>query len=242
MQIVDHRAPPTVPPRPKVFMMPYDQNPHFLGRDAFLLVLQTKLRETKPKQYNHRVAIYGMGGVGKTQIAIEYVYQHETTYQDIYWISAADQTAFLSGFQEIAQRTGCLNGRIALEPIQLAKEVLSWLRTQENWLLIVDNLDDEGIADGLLPETRKGGHVLITTRNQTTKNIPAEGLEVPVLCENDAIDLLCIRSEATDSAMPSFRCVVSEIVQELGYLALAIEQAAAFIRSVNLNITSQKSA
>jgi hypothetical protein len=89
-------------------MIPYDRNPYFLGRDGILSDLRKK-QETKPQwQYNHRVAIYGMGGVGKTQIAIEYVYRHEKDYDDIYWISASDQAALLSGFQEIGEKTGCL--------------------------------------------------------------------------------------------------------------------------------------
>jgi Cdc6-like AAA superfamily ATPase len=86
-------------------MMPYDSNPHFLGRDDLLKSLRDKLKETKPKQYNHRVAIYGMGGVGKTQVAIEYVYRHENDYDNVYWISASDQAALLSGFQEVGTRT-----------------------------------------------------------------------------------------------------------------------------------------
>src|SRR5271156_3163072 len=52
---------------PKVFMMPYDRNPQFVGRDDILNLLRQKLEETNPKQSSHRLAIYGMGGVGKTQ-------------------------------------------------------------------------------------------------------------------------------------------------------------------------------
>jgi len=215
-------------------MMPYERNPHFLGRDKLLIDLREKLRETKPKQYNHRVAIYGMGGVGKTQIAIEYVHRHEKDYNDIYWISAADQATLLSGFQEIGEKTRCLAGRTGLSPTEVAKEVIAWLRLQENWLLIVDNLDDVSVADGLLPATENGGHTLITTRNPNAKNIPAEGVEIPLLAKDDAVDLLCIRSEITEDQM-SVRSVANEIVHELGYLALAIENAAAFIRSVDLD-------
>jgi tetratricopeptide (TPR) repeat protein len=217
-------------------MMPYDSNPHFLGRDDLLKSLKDKLKETKPKQYNHRVAIYGMGGVGKTQVAIEYVYRHENDYDNVYWISASDQAALLSGFQEVGTRTGCLVSADIQDPTAVAKSVLSWLRTQERWLLVVDNLDDVSVADGLLPATDIGGHTLITTRNPDAKRIPAEGLEIPLLGRDDSIELLRVRSEITEDEIHSFNVVAADIVHELGYHALAIEHAAAFIRSTNLEI------
>ena len=236
MQIVDHRS-PAVPPSQKVFMMSYDQNPHFLGRDDLLLRLRQKLQETNPKQYNHRVAIYGMGGVGKTQIAIEYVHRYQDSYQNIYWINAADQAALLSGFLEIGQKTGCLIGTMDLPPMEVAKAVLSWLREQENWLLIVDNLDDVTVARGLLPGTHKGGHILITTRNPNAMNIPAEGFEIQVFGEEAAVELLRIRSGITKAELSISRTVANDIVHELGYLALAIDHAAAFIRFTDMAIT-----
>ena len=216
--------------------MPYERNPYFLGRNELLIDLSQKLQETNPKRYNHRVAIYGTGGVGKTQIAIEYVYRHEKHYNDIYWISASDQAALLSGFQDIGEKTGWLAGIAALKPVEVARAVIAWLRLQENWLLIIDNLDDVSVADGLLPATQNGGHTLITTRNPNAKNIPAEGLEIPLLSENDSADLLCIRSDIMEAQLATSRPTANEIVRELGYLALAIENAAAFIRSANLNL------
>ena len=85
-------------------MRPYERNPLFLGRDDLLIRLRQKLKETKPKLYNHRVAIFGMGGVGKTQVVIEYIYRYEKCYKDIYWISATDESALLSGFKKLDQR------------------------------------------------------------------------------------------------------------------------------------------
>ena len=90
---------------PKQFTVPYQRNPHFTGRDDLLSGLREKILETKPKKFNHRVAIYGLGGVGKTQIAIEYTYRFDKEYNSIFWISAADQAALLSGFEAIAALT-----------------------------------------------------------------------------------------------------------------------------------------
>src|SRR5579859_3952387 len=230
MQFVDLRNPPASS-RPKVLMRPYERNPYFLGRDDLLIHLRQKLEETKPKQYNHRVAIFGMGGVGKTQVANEYIYRYEKHYNDIYWISATDESALLSGFEEIGSKTGCLGERTELTSMQVDKAVLSWLEMQANWLLIVDNLDVVSVAKGLLPKVDTGGHTLITTQNPNAKNIPAEGFEIPLLGQSDAINLLRIKSEMTEAEIPDFTTVATDIVHELGCLALAIDHATAYIRS-----------
>jgi tetratricopeptide (TPR) repeat protein len=104
--------------------------------------------------------------------------------------------------------------------------------------LIIDNLDDISVADGYLPDTDKGGHAIITTRNRDPLNIPAEGFEIPMLCEDDVVELFRIRStgNVADEYSSTERIQATELVKELGYLALAIEQVSAFIRSSVLTI------
>ena len=108
----------------------------------------------------------------------------------------------------------------------MAMEVLRWLNNCGGWLVIIDNLDDPRDTRGLLPFTQHGGHVLITTRNSDVKMIPAEGLQIPPMPEEEAAGLLRLLSNCGDEA-------VVDIVQELGMLPLAIDQAAAIIRHSN---------
>src|SRR5277367_5258087 len=212
--------------------MPYHRNPHFTGRDHILDHLNDKLRDTTARKYKHRVAIYGMGGVGKTQLAIEYVYRNEEKYHSIFWISSADQAALLSGFREIARITGCVpNLDDTIKPDEVAKSVLGWLRKQDGWLLVMDNMDEISVAVDYLPHMSPGGHTLITTRNPNHLTIPAEGLQIPVLGEDAAIELLLLRSQINCIDDSPDRTHAAQIVRALGCLALAIEQAAAFIRS-----------
>ena len=128
------------------------------------------------KKFNHRVALYGMGGVGKTQCAIEYVYASVSDYERIYWITAVDQTSLLSGYQEIAKAAALPNFQQAT-PSEIAEIVISWLKREQSWLLVFDNLDDIEVINGLLPDNAPKKHTLITTRNPHTMGIPAEPLQ-----------------------------------------------------------------
>ena len=183
------------------------------------------------KDTNHRIALYGMGGIGKTQIALEYVYSNRDSYERIYWITAVDQASLLSGYQKIAIKAN-LKRLLNLNPVEIAEGVLSWLRQEQSWLLVMDNLDDINIASGFLPETGPHQHTLITTRNPNSTGIPAEGLEVPLLDAADSIDLLSTLSNITITTHSIESDHAVQIVQELGYLPLAIEQAAAYVREV----------
>src|SRR5579859_641405 len=90
------------------FLVPYEENPHFTGRKELLKSLREWLIEIKPKEYNHRVALHGLGGVGKTQTALAYAYAHKSDYDAVYWVVGVNQASILSSFQDIAKRIGLL--------------------------------------------------------------------------------------------------------------------------------------
>jgi tetratricopeptide (TPR) repeat protein len=119
----------------------------------------------------------------------------------------------------------------------LTNGVLSRLKRQSSWLLLIDNLDDIKMADGLLPENGCQRHTIITTRNPDARGIPAEPLEVPLLDPNDSIDLLSTLSNIMVQPDSPEDHQAAEIVQKLGYLPLAIEQAAAYVREVTADFS-----
>src|SRR5579859_2878348 len=208
----------------------YQRNPYLLGRTKLLHILREKLCTSQSQTYNHRVALFGLGGVGKTQVAVEYVFKYRSKYHSTFWISAATLADLQTGFQEIAEKTKCVTVD-QKDAASTAKAVLRWLEQQTSWLLVLDNLDEISIVDGYLPDINSGnGHLLITTRNQDPTGIPAQGLEVEVFYSDDAVDLLLLRATGTKESQPETHSVGAEIVAELGYLPLAIEHAAAFIR------------
>lgn len=94
--------------------------------------------------------------------------------------------------------------------------------------MALDNVDDITVVNSYLPEIAKGGHTLITSRDPNAIGLPAKGLEVGVLQEQEAVELLLLRANLADEH--NVHSEASVIVNELGLLALAIEQAAAYIR------------
>jgi tetratricopeptide (TPR) repeat protein len=220
------------------FVVPYEKNPQFTGRKKFLKTLKEKMSDKTPKKYNHRIALYGMGGIGKTQTALEYVYTEKDSYERIYWITAVDQASLLSGYQKIAIKAG-LKSLLNLKLVEIVEGVLSWLRQTQSWLLVIDNLDDINVAAGFLPQNGPHQHTLITTRNPNSAGIPAEGLEVPLLDPADSIELLSTLSNITIVENSQAESVqADQIVQELGYLPLGIEQAAAYVREIAGDFTT----
>ena len=224
-------------------MVPYQRNERFIGRQKLLQLLRETLFSEEPKNYNRRVALYGLGGIGKTQVALEYVFANQTYYEHIYWVSAATQAALVHGYQCIARRIGLKSAQRAVT-IEFIPDVLQWFRRSEKWLLIIDNLDDievldptklfskndlgnSSISETLLPENGPTKHTIITTRSKYADWIPAAGLEIPMLTCEEAVDMLFTLT-GVPLPQPGEQQVAQEIVKELGYLPLAIEQAAAY--------------
>lgn len=102
------------------YIVPYELNKHFTGRQSLLEDLRIKINETGEKKWNHRVALFGLGGVGKTQLALEYVFLNKTNYDRIYWIGGATEATFFSGCQEIATRANCVPDELDLRPSEVA--------------------------------------------------------------------------------------------------------------------------
>src|SRR5205814_1457541 len=123
-----------------------------------------KLLNQVPKEYSHRIALYGMGGIGKTQIAVEYVYSNKPNYKRIYWINAVNQASLYSGYRKIGKIAGLKLGTSTTD-VNIAEIVIAWLRREQNWLLVIDNLDNIEIVAGFLPEPGPQKHTIITTRN-----------------------------------------------------------------------------
>lgn len=173
-----------------------------------------------------------MGGIGKTQLALEYAYRCVESYQSILWLQAetrellwADLAALADALHLVARE-----GQSSRERIEAVQR---WLQEHSSWLLIVDNLADLGLLQEFLPPTPRG-HILLTTRIQAT-GPEIEGLVLEKMPLEEGALLLLRRTKRlglTDSLeQASFpdRRMAATLVDLLDGLPLALDQAGAYI-------------
>ncbi|WP_373317978.1 FxSxx-COOH system tetratricopeptide repeat protein [Virgisporangium aliadipatigenens] len=193
------------------------RNTDFTGRGPLIW----QLRESLLKRSNASVvpqALHGLGGVGKTQLAVEYAYRYIDYYGLIWWINADHITAVRSSLAELGRELG-----IPPSPDidQSAKTVLNSLATStRRWLLVYDNADNPEDLAGLLPPTE--GHVIITSRNGEWSQV-YDAIEVDVLERHESVQLI---QRKTGDAIPADEA--DHLAEKVGDLPLALEQAAAW--------------
>lgn len=167
-------------------------------------------------------ALTGLGGVGKSALALEYAHtRYDTQDVDVaWWFAAEDRSVLLAAMAGLyARLTGAPGGEDAE---QGAVALRNWLeRSPYRWLIVFDNAEP-GTVEGILPDNGTG-QVIITSRASSWPGVSASRV-VGLLPEQEAIDLL-----AQISGLPPDEDA-RQIAEELGGLALAVEQAAAYIR------------
>ncbi|MEM9091992.1 MAG: DUF2225 domain-containing protein [Cyanobacteria bacterium P01_F01_bin.53] len=217
---------------PKPFGVPYQRNRYFTGREAVLTQLHEQLTQSTATAITQVQAISGLGGIGKTQTAVEYAYRYhydERVYDTVFWVKADTEVNLAADFAGIANQLALPMGLNSSGVTQMEKipAVQAWLATHHNWLLIFDNADTPDWLTSFMP-TNPQGKVLITSRVSVFDQL---GIRVPlvldVLSSPEAIDLIFERTRyprTKDNVV-----LATELNQELGGLPLALEQASAFI-------------
>ncbi len=149
--------------------VPYRRNHFFTGREEFLLHLRKMLTSEQKAALTQPQAISGLGGIGKTQLAVEYAYRYRDNYQGVFWIEAETREEIVLGFVAIANllhlpEKGNPDQRLIITAIK------RWLETHTDWLLLLDNADDLAMVADFLPAINNG-HILLTTRAQVMGEI-----------------------------------------------------------------------
>ncbi len=197
------------------------RTPYFTGRDELLERLRQQLGES------NRAALCGLGGIGKTQTALEYAVRHRADYPaGVFWINAESTGGLISGFVAIAAALR-LPAAESNDHEDIVTAVLEWFNGNDGWLLILDNVEDRREVRRFVPQHE--GHVLITSREPVfgELGIP-HGIEVGDFDPEAAVRFL-LRRTGHDDAMPEVRASAAELAAELGNLPLALEQAAAYM-------------
>jgi hypothetical protein len=133
-------------------------------------------------------ALHGMGGVGKTQLAIEYAHRFADSYDLIWWIDSEQALLIGDQFTALGLALSCVPAGVSAEAARTA--VLSDLRQRPGWLLLIfDNAGQPGNIAGWLPDS-PAGHVLITTRATGWHETAAAPVEIDVFARAESIALL----------------------------------------------------
>ena len=134
-------------------------------------MLHQRLSTARTAALTQAQALYGLGGIGKTQAAAEYAFRYSDEYTHVFWVRAATRETLIADFVMLAERLD-LPEKDEQDQQQVVATAKRWLAAHEGWLLILDNADDLGLAKEFLPSSHKG-YILFTTRAQATGAIAA---------------------------------------------------------------------
>jgi tetratricopeptide (TPR) repeat protein/DNA-binding transcriptional regulator YiaG len=240
-----HTSTPLIPSNPPlpIWNVPHRRNPFFTGREEILVHLHDALRSNQTAALTQAQAISGLGGIGKTQIAVEYAYRYRDYYQAIFWMNASSRDALSADFVILAALLDLPEQHEQDQDI-VVRAVKRWLTTQPHWLLILDNVDNLEMMVDFLP-VHSRGDVLLTTRLQAL-GTTAQSIEVEKMGLDEGVKFLLRRTKvlvpgaSPNQAMEEQQAQqtqATEIVTSLDGLPLALDQAGAYIEETRCGLS-----
>ena len=200
--------------------LPFPKNNNFTGRDRELAEIHRALHSTNATTSHQRVIVlHGLGGIGKTQLAVQYAYIHQHDYTSVWWVNASTTQSLSQGFLQIAKKLLAHQARNATPGQNLEHDLVlpqgvvdqngelnesrdvtgtvvnaitSWFAAEGNnqWLLIIDNYDDlRNVNIYDFLHPSSSGSILITSRSRDTRRV-GNGLEVQEVTEEEALEIL----------------------------------------------------
>jgi cellulose biosynthesis protein BcsQ/tetratricopeptide (TPR) repeat protein len=192
------------------------RNLYFEGRDEDLKRIRTMLT------YGTPVAICGLGGMGKTALAIEYAYRYRSEYSAVLFCPAGSEDDLRRGCEELMRLLS-----ITTADISPRDAVRMWLEGNDGWLLILDDALDPALIRSMMPQSLRG-QVLMTTRTQQVTAMGAQPVPIDSISSESSISFFEKRLGKHDWTDME-RSSAVELIEEVGSLPLALEQAAAYI-------------
>jgi len=223
--------------------LPIGRNEYFTGRADHFENIRQLFKYKKNNTIHICQTIVGLGGVGKTQLAIEYAYRNHMDFKSCIWFVNAEkeETAYAS-FVEFANHFG-LTKEQNIDPEKLRQGVKGWLERNKKWLLIFDNLEYDDTIRPYLPE-KFNGRIIITTRStRIERGIP---IILDVFEKDEALRFLKRRLSKDEElnlelykySTNTFDIESKPLLERLGFFPLALEQAAAYIRKTKCALTT----
>ena len=222
----------------ELWIMPYQRDPFFVGREEELQSLRSLLLPGNTATLTQ--AISGLGGIGKTHMSIEYVYRFQKEYEAVLWLQADSREILVAECRRLAPELGI---REREKTDQIVQDVQRWLREHHRWLLILDNAENpEEIIREFVPTNHRGS-VLVTTRVQHVEPL-AQTQVLSVFSEQEGVLFLLRRTKilAFNVGLEQMDTVqyneARQIWHIMGGLPLALDQAGAYILETGCTFSS----
>ena len=228
-----HSTPPPEGPRPRfpgtlppAWNVPDFRNPNFTGREKILTDLHEDLNSGQRATWIQ--ALTGLGGKGKTSLTREFAYRYKAEYDLVWWVRASEPATLAMDYSDLAAKLD-LPQKDSADQNAIVDAVKYWLEQNQKWLLIFDNAQEPEVIERFLPQGGCG-HVIITSRNPNWASL-AHPRDVEVFKPKEAIEFMLKRTSQNDKAS------AKSLVEETGFLPLALEQAGAYIEETGLSLS-----
>jgi len=215
-----------------IWNVPYQRNAFFTGREEILTQLHAELHTKGTVAITQAHALCGLGGIGKTQIVLEFAYRHRDEYRAVLWVKSDTRENLLSDFLSLATLLNLPEQHAKDQAVTIAA-IQRWMQQQMMWLLIFDNADDlTFVRNFIAPGAR--GHMLLTTRAQALGRL-AHRIDVEIMGPEAGALFLLRRAgllgldASLDDVPVEERDLAFQLVRELGGLPLALDQAGAYM-------------
>ncbi|MEU5666745.1 tetratricopeptide repeat protein [Streptomyces longwoodensis] len=215
----------TVPPG--AGYLPNSASGVFVGRDQELLRLRKALTDGGEVAVTQAWAIQGLGGIGKSTLALHYAHRYRDNYTLVWWITAESPEQIDAGLGSLTRQL-CPQWAATADPEEHTAWAMTWLQWHPGWLLVFDNVEN---PEDLRPYlgTLPAGHHLATSRKATGWHAVAPTMALGLLDPVASADLLCGLALNGQPPTPEQRRHGEALARDLGYLPLALEQAGAYL-------------
>jgi tetratricopeptide (TPR) repeat protein len=221
-------------------VLPRPASHRFMGRDEELTQLRDLLTsggEAAVTQSGSR-AVHGLGGVGKSALALHYAHRFRHEYSLVWWITAESADQIQTGLAALAQHL-CPQWATSADQDARAAWAILWLQWHSGWLIVFDNVEDPNDLSSYWG-TLTCGHRIATSRKATGWQHISPTMTLGLLDSVSATDLLCTLALNGKSPSCEQREQAEELAKDLGYLPLALEQAGAYLHQTGSDIAAYR--
>ncbi|MER5459648.1 tetratricopeptide repeat protein [Streptomyces sp. NPDC002668] len=228
-----------IPAPPGAGNLPGSASGLFLGRDEELLQLRDLLSgQGEATAVTQTRAIHGLGGVGKSTLALHYAHRYRAEYALVWWITAESPGQITAGLADLAGRL-CPQWAVSAGLDERAAWAMLWLQWHPGWLLVFDNVEDPDDLR-LYLGALTGGHHVATSRKATGWQAIAPTMTLGLLDPAASADLLCALALDGCEHSAKERRQAEALARDLGYLPLALEQAGAYLHQTGTEMDTYR--